>query len=217
MAMGRHPQWSDLDLSDFMKDAALLVIDPSNGVLHKDGAQSGDGLWRRARAENGSLEKILRLVPFALRRHFPVAWLRSEYLLQHSPASALRTAPCDDWYQNRRWTPDQKAWEGALIDEISAVREEGDLDSVYTSFGNVFLGSPLLATLNTWRTRTLIICGYHMDHCVEQAARTARDFGFIPLVVGDCSGASDPADEESTLKRVDANWAPVIQLADIVD
>ena len=52
MAIGRHPQWSDLDLSDFVKDAALLVIDPSNGVLHKDGAQSGDGLWRSARAEN---------------------------------------------------------------------------------------------------------------------------------------------------------------------
>lgn len=217
MAIGRHPQWSDLDLSDFMKDAALLVIDPTNGVLHKDGAQCGDGLWRRAGAANGSLGRILRLVQFARSRNFPVAWLRYEYLRQHYPATALDTAQYDYWYQNRRWTPDQKAWEGALLDEIAAARQEGDLDSVYTSFGNVFLGSPLLGALNTWRARTLVICGYHMDHCVEQAARSARDFGFIPLVVGDCSGASDPADEESTLKRIDANWAPVVQLADIVD
>src|SRR6185312_14911905 len=65
MMTGRHPQWRDLDLSIFLNEAAVLVIDPTNSVLHGEGAQAGDGLWRRARAEGGSLEKILQLVALA--------------------------------------------------------------------------------------------------------------------------------------------------------
>ena len=215
MMTGRHPQWRDLDLSIFLNEAAVLVIDPTNSVLHGEGAQAGDGLWRRARAEGGSLEKILQLVALARTHDMPVAFLRYEYLRQHYPATALDSVQYEYWYQNRLWTPEQKIWEGALVDEIAAVKQDGDLDSVYTSFGNVFLGSPLLATLNAWKARTLLICGYHLDHCVEQAARTARDFGLMPFVVGDCCAASDQTDEEATLKRVDANWAPAISLYDV--
>ena len=215
MTTGRHPQWRDLDISGLLNDAALLVIDPTNGVLHGDGAQAGDGLWRRARAEGGSLEKIIQLVALARLRGMPVAWLRYEYLRQHYPATALDAAQYQYWYQNRHWTQEQKAWQGALVDEVAAIKQDGDLDSVYTSFGNVFLGSSLLAALNAWKTRSLLICGYHLDHCIEQAARTARDFGLMPFVVGDCCAASEPADEEPTLKRVDANWAPAISLHDV--
>lgn len=216
MALGNHPQWGELELSEFLNGSALLVIDPTNGVLHRDGAQSADGLWQRARREGGSLNGILRLVAFARSRNIPVAWLRYEYMRQHFPATPLDAAQYAYWYQNRRWTPEQKAWERSAVEEIATIKQDGDLDSVYTSFGNVFIGSPLLPTLNTWGARTLLICGYHLDHCVEQAARSARDFGLMPFVVGDCCGASEESDEAPTLARIDANWAPAISVKDVI-
>ncbi|HEY8595394.1 MAG TPA: isochorismatase family cysteine hydrolase [Devosiaceae bacterium] len=216
MAIGRHPQWADLNLQDLLQNSALVVVDATNGVLHPDGAQSADGLWQRARSRGGALEAIASLVGLARKRAMPVAWLRYEYLRQHYPATILDRAQQDYWYGNRTWTGGQKVWEGALVDELAVLRTSEDLDAVYTSFGNVFLGSPLLPSLAAWNVRTILICGFHLDHCVEQAARTARDFSLVPVVVGDASAASDPADEQPTLKRIDANWAPVIEARELL-
>lgn len=215
MSIGRHPQWAELDVQDLLQNSALVVVDATNGVLHPNGAQSADGLWQRARRRRGAIELIVSLVSMARQREMPVAWLRYEYLRRHYPATVLDRAQQDYWYGNRTWTGGQKAWEGALIDELAALRADDDLDAVYTSFGNVFLGSPLLPTLNAWNVRTIVVCGFHLDHCVEQAARTARDFSLIPIVVADASAASDPGDEEPTLKRIDANWAPVVTASEL--
>lgn len=216
MAVGRHPQWNELSLSGLLGlGAALVVIDPTNAVLHQEGAQSGDGLWQRARASGGSLEGILHLVRVARAHRLPVGWLRYEYLRQQYPATPLEEAQRRYWYANRMWTEEKKGWEGDLVDELRVELREGDLDAAYTSFGNVFHGSPLLPALNSWGARTLLIAGYHLDQCVEQAARTARDFGFVPIVVGDASGAVDPEDEEPTLRRIDSYWAPVVSYRDL--
>lgn len=215
MSIGRHPQWEDVDIQGVMSNSALVVVDATNGVLHPNGAQSADGLWKRARRPGGAIDAISSLVRMARLRNMPVAWLRYEYLRRHYPATVLDRAQQDYWYGNQTWTHEQEIWEGTLIDEFANLRTKHDLDAVYTSFGNVFLGSPLLPTLNAWKVNTIVLCGFHLDHCVEQAARTARDFSFIPVVVADASAASDPADEEPTLRRIDSNWAPVVTVSDL--
>jgi nicotinamidase-related amidase len=58
--------------------------------------------------------------------------------------------------------------------------------------------------------RTLLLSGYHTEWCIESAARSARDLGYMPVVVGDACAAETPEVHVATLERLNAIFAPVI-------
>lgn len=220
MISGLHPQWASLDFDALLSlPAALLIVDATNSVLSKDGAQQADRLWERSRRPGGTLENTARLVEAARAGGVRVGWFRYEYLRDHYPATPMDDAQYRYWRGGRNWTDEQKGWDSALVPELAAIQRAGDFEILYKSFGNIFLGTPLQQMLNAWGVRTLLLAGYHLDECVEQAARTARDLGFMPLVAADCCCCAHEGDETSTLKRIDSHWAPVIstdQIATIV-
>jgi nicotinamidase-related amidase len=80
----------------------------------------------------------------------------------------------------------------------------------------VFLGTMLPNYLTTWGIRTLLISGYHLDWCIEQAARTARDLGYMPIVVGDACGCGRVIDEAPTLERLNTFFAPVLSTDQVI-
>ena len=54
-------------------------------------------------------------------------------------------------------------------------------------------------------------CGtYVRTVCIESAARSARDLGYMPLVVGDACAAETPEVHVATLQRLNAIFAPVV-------
>jgi nicotinamidase-related amidase len=213
-----HPQWAALDVTGLLRmPTALVVIDPTNSVLAEAGAQAADGIGARGRVPGGSLHNLMRLVPAARRAGTRVAWLRYEYLRDHYPATPMDQAQYRHRFGKRRWSTAEKAWDAALVDELAALLAADDVDIVYRSFGNVFLGTPLQQILGAWGVRTLLLTGYHLDECVEQAARTARDLSFMPIVVGDAAACADEGDERTTLKRIDSRWAPVLSTDRILD
>jgi hypothetical protein len=78
------------------------------------------------------------------------------------------------------------------------------------SLGNVFLGTMLPSYLNAWGARTVLLSGFHLDWCIEQAARSARDLGYNPIVIGDASGCGRQQDDYPTLERINTFFAPVL-------
>jgi nicotinamidase-related amidase len=108
------------------------------------------------------------------------------------------------------WTDEQKQWDWQPVDEIKGLMRPGEPEIYYTSLGNVFLGTMLPAYLNMWGVRTVVLSGYHLDWCIEQAARTCRDMGYMPIVVGDACGCGVEADEAPTLERLERFFAPVV-------
>ncbi len=54
-----------------------------------------------------------------------------------------------------------------------------------------------------------MLSGYHTDWCVEMAARTSRDLGFNPIVVGDACGTTQPLHDQ-TLAQINDCYAPVV-------
>lgn len=217
MDQNQHPQWDELDFNKLLAlPSALLIIDATNSVLSRDGAQTDTGLWQRGRRPGGPIENTQRLVTAARASGLPVIWFRYEYLRDHYPATPMDKVQYRYWYANRTYTAEQKQWESTLVEEMLAVQAPEDIELVYRSFGNIFLGTPLPQILTTLGIRTLLIAGYHLDECVEQAARTARDFGFMPLVVGDCCMCVEAEDEPPTLKRIESHWAPVVTTGEIV-
>jgi nicotinamidase-related amidase len=61
-----------------------------------------------------------------------------------------------------------------------------------------------------WGIRTVLLSGYHLDWCIEQAARTCRDMGYMPIIIGDACGGGVEAEEAPTLERLERCFAPVV-------
>lgn len=204
-----HDQWKSLDFAELMQGAAFINMDLQNSILHPEGVLSHEGIWRGARDVGGCLHNTLRLAAMCRETKMPFVWLRYDrFIGEKEPSNALDRAQYHYWNKDYVGDKARKAWEADLVDEVKDIMRPGDLTLVYPAW-SIFVGTPLLRWLAQWGTRTLIISGYHTDWCVEMATRSARDLGFVPIVVSDACGTTHPLHEQ-TLDQINDCYAPVI-------
>ncbi|MGE0714277.1 MAG: cysteine hydrolase family protein [Alphaproteobacteria bacterium] len=207
-----HPQWAKADLAEALAHPTLLlVIGQSNSILTQQGAQAHERLWERTRRPGGTLPNTLKLVAAAREAGRRVAWTRYEIFRQSYPQTLVDKAQYDFWVADKQaWSEAEVARDAETVADIQAVQRPEDATIFYSSLGNVFLGTMLTQHLAAWGVRTILLAGYHLDWCIEQAARTARDMGFNPIVVGDATACGRESDEAPTLERIDTFFAPVV-------
>jgi nicotinamidase-related amidase len=208
----RHAQWQQLDLAEILTlPTAYLAIGYSNSLLSPKGALVHERLWERGRMPGGALHNTVKLVQAARDHGVRMVWTKYPLFRQEYPQTAMDKVQYDYWASHYPgWTEEQKQWDWKPVEEIAALIRPGDPEIFYTSHGNVFLGTMLPAYLNMWGTRTVILSGYHLDWCLEQAARTCRDMGYMPIIIGDACGCGVEADEAPTLERLERFFAPVV-------
>lgn len=213
-----HTQWQALDLGQVLAyPAAFIPIGQANSLLSPDGSQHYEGLWDRCRRKGGVLEKTIRLAEVCRSADIKIVWFRYEIFRKHYPQTPMDTVQYRHWEESKPpLTDEQKIWDADLIPEIKALMRPDDVDMLYTSLTNVFLGTPLPTQLTAWGVRTVILCGYHLDWCVESAARTARDLGYMPIVVGDACASGREDDEAPALDRINRFFAPVLSAEDTI-
>jgi nicotinamidase-related amidase len=213
-----HPQWSELDLFGlFRQPFVYLAIGYSNSILAEFGAQAGERLWERARTPGGALDATKAVVSAVRATRRPVVWTRYEIFRDRQPQTETDRA------QYTYWLRDKQGWGHAEIErdwqptvEIKTLMQPEDLVIHYWSHGNVFLGTMLPSFLNAWGVRTVLVSGFHLDWCIEQVARTCRDLGYNPIVIGDACGCGQQEDDIPTLRRINTFFAPVISSARVV-
>jgi nicotinamidase-related amidase len=207
-----HDQWQALDLAETLAlPSLLLVIGQSKSIMTSTGAQARERIWERARRENGSLPNTLKLVSAVRDAGHRVAWTSYEVFRQNYPQTLVDKAQYDYWVRDKLdWSEADKARDADLIDEVKAVQRPEDTILFYSSLGNPFVGTMLPHHLAAWGIRTILLAGYHLDWCIEQAARSARDLGYNPIVVGDATAAGREIDEAPTLERINTFFAPVL-------
>jgi len=215
----RHPQWESLDISKLVAlPTAFIPIGQANSLLSPDGAQKDERLWDRCRRKGGVLDNTLRLARASREAGFKMIWFRYEIFRKHYPATPLDEAQYRHWEESKPPLSDtQKKWDAKLIDEVQQLIRPEDPDMLYTSLTNIFLGTPLQGQLSMWGVKTVLLCGYHLDWCVESAARTARDLGFMPIVIGDASACGREEDEAPTLDRINRFFAPVVSTGEMLE
>jgi nicotinamidase-related amidase len=215
----RHPQWKNLDLANLLTSpTAFIPIGQANSLLSPDGAQKDERLWERCRRKGGVLDNTLRLAKAAREVGCKMVWFRYEIFRKRYPATAIDEAQYRYWEESKPPLSDaQKKWDAELIDEVKRLMLPEDPDILYMSLTNIFLGTPLQAQLSMWGVKTVLLCGYHLDWCVESAARTARDLGFMPIVIGDASACGREEDEAPTLERIDRFFAPVVSTGEMLE
>jgi nicotinamidase-related amidase len=204
-----HAQWKTLDFEQLVKEAAFINMDSQNSILHPEGVLSHEGIWRGAREHGGSLHNTLRLATECQRAKMPFVWFRYDrFVGEKEPGNAMDRAQYHHWNKDYVGDNARKMWEADLVDEVKNIMQPEDLTYVYPAW-SIFVGTPLLRWLGQWGSRTLIFSGYHTDWCVEMATRSARDLGFMPVVIGDACGTTHPLHEQ-TLQQINDCYAPVI-------
>ncbi|MDJ1370743.1 cysteine hydrolase [Gulosibacter molinativorax] len=210
-----HPQWQSLDLRAILKrPAAFMSVSQSNSLYKPGGVQYAEG-----HAYRGSLKATVRAAKAA--RQAPnftsFNWVGFTVFRSEYPQSLFDAAQYDSWTGAIDATPEQIAWDDALVDELAELVEPGDKQFNETALQTAFVGTDLPGTLARRKIEVVVITGIHLDWCVEGNARAARDHGLLPIVIGDATGTHDPADEAAAFRRINNFFAPVISSEQFVE
>ena len=126
------------------------------------------------------------------------------------PKSALDEVQYAAWTDGDDADAEQIAWDNELVPEFREIVEPGDNEFFEVAFQSAFIGTQLPLELTRKRIEVIVITGTHLDWCVEGNARAARDFGYVPIVIGDATGAETVEQEEAAFERINRYFAPVI-------
>ncbi len=205
-----HEQWEALDFSMLLsQDVVFVNTDSQNSILNPEGCLSHERIWVDADKQGGPLYNTLRLAKACRVVGMPFLWLRYDrFIGEVQPSNELDRVQYRFWNKDYEGDRARKDWEADLVPEVKNIMEPADITLVYPGW-SVFTGTPVQRWLAQWGTRTLLISGYHTDWCVEMATRHARELGFMPIVVGDACGSTQPLHDQ-TLEQINNCYSPVI-------
>ncbi|NCT91486.1 cysteine hydrolase [Cellulomonas sp. APG4] len=207
--------WRKLDLREVLsRPAAFLSVSQSNSLYRPGGAQ-----YHEAHAVRGSLEATVRSVQAARRAPNFVSfnWIGYSIFRDGYPQTDFDRAQYSSWTGHIDATPEQIAWDDALVDELRELVEPGDNELYERALQTAFVGTDLPLELARKRVEVVVITGIHLDWCIEGNARLARDHGLLPIVIGDATGAQHPSQEPATFERISNFFAPVITSEQFVE
>lgn len=208
-------QWKGLDLREILsRPAAFLSVSQSNSLYRPGGAQYAEG-----HAFRGSLPATVKAVKAARAAANFVSfnWIGFSVFRDSYPQSDFDRVQYHSWTGGLGATAEQIAWDNALVGELRELVEPDDNELYEKALQTAFTGTDLPLELARKNVRVLIITGIHTDWCVEGNARAARDHGFLPIVIGDATGAQRPDQEASAFERINNYFAPVISADTFVE
>lgn len=207
--------WAGLDLREILsRPAAFLSVSQSNSLYRPGGVQYAEG-----HAFRGSLPATVRSVRAARAAGNVVSfnWVGFSLFRDAYPASDFDRAQYDSWTGHLDATPEQVAWDDALVDDLRELVEPGDNELHEKALQTAFVGTDLPLELARKRVEVVILTGIHLDWCIEGNARAARDHGLLPIVIGDATGAQHPDQEPAAFERISNHFAPVISSETFVE
>ena len=180
-------QWENLDIAKILAEpAAFISISQCNSLYRPEGVQSGEKQWER-----GTLENTVKVANACREVGMKFFWIGYDVFREDYPMTALDKAQYGYWseaFKSKQMTDEQKEWDAELVDELKEISHPEDTEFFEYAHQSSFVGTPLKLMLERAGIKTLILCGIHLDWCIEGNARAARDEGYVPIVIGDaCS------------------------------
>jgi nicotinamidase-related amidase len=209
------PHWRDLNLREILsRPAAFVSISQSNSLYKPGGVQ-----YAERHDARGSLPATIKVVEAARRAPNFVSfnWVGYSVFRDSYPQSDFDAVQYAGWTGHLDPTPEQRAWDDALVDELRELVEPGDNELYEKALQTAFVGTDLPLELARKRVEVVVLTGIHLDWCVEGNARAARDHGLLPIVIGDATGAQRRDQEAAAFERINAFFAPVISSDSFVE
>jgi nicotinamidase-related amidase len=202
------PQWTKLDLAEILsRPAAFVSISQVKSLYEPWGVQGAEG--HRSR---GSLPATIKAVQAArsARNFRSFSWIGYEVFRQDYPQSDFDRVQYESWTGALVWPIEKQKADNELVDELQALVRPGDLQFNELALQSSFVGTQLPLELSRKRVETIVFTGIHLDWCIEGNARSARDHGYLPIVIGDACACQKAEDEAAAMRRINNFFAPVI-------
>ena len=178
---------------------ALVVIDPQNDFLHRDGwyARSGVDISHM----QASIEPTKRLVAAARARRVPVIWTR------HGFKSPRDGGP---FVEQRPFLRDgglrQGTWGYEVLAELEPKRDDWYVEKMRLS---AFFQTSLEIVLRSLNAETVLFAGVLTNQCVAATSKDASFRDFKPIVVPEATGTTLPHLHAPALEMMKVGWAEV--------
>ncbi|MDE0251259.1 MAG: cysteine hydrolase [Gammaproteobacteria bacterium] len=202
-------QWKNLDFAGILaQPAAFISISQCNSLYRPEGVQGGERQWER-----GTLENTVKVAKACRRANMKFFWIGYDVFREDYPMTILDEAQYGFWSQafgSGEMTDKQKKWDVDLVDELRELAHPEDEEFFEYAHQSSFVGTPLKLMLERAGIRTIVLCGIHLDWCIEGNARAARDEGFIPIVIGDACSCQDQKNDVATMERINNIVCPVL-------
>ncbi|MFK7816851.1 MAG: cysteine hydrolase, partial [Gammaproteobacteria bacterium] len=173
------------------------------------GAQGNEKQWER-----GTLENTIKVVHACREVSMKFFWIGYDVFREDYPMTELDRAQYGSWSDafnlEHKKTTEYKKWDAELVDELKEVSQPEDEEFFEYAHQSSFVGTPLKLMLKRAEIKTIILCGIHLDWCIEGNARAARDEGYMPIVIGDACSCQDQADDVATMERINRIVCPVL-------
>ena len=140
-------------------------------------------------------------------------WIGYDVFREDYPMTELDKAQYGYWseaFKSKQMTDEQKKWDAELVDELKEISHTEDTEFFEYAHQSSFVGTPLKLMLERAGIKTLILCGIHLDWCIEGNARAARDEGYVPIVIGDACSCQNPENDVATMERINNIVCPVL-------
>ena len=202
-------QWNSLDFASILtQPAAFISISQCNSLYKPEGAQGDEKQWER-----GTLENTIKVAKACRKANMSFFWIGYDVFREDYPMTDLDRAQYGSWstiFNTKSRSADYKKWDGELVDELKAIAEPHDAEFFEYAHQSSFVGTPLKLMLERAGIKTLVLCGIHLDWCIEGNARAARDEGYMPIVIGDACSCQNQDDDIPTMKRINRIVCPVL-------
>jgi ureidoacrylate peracid hydrolase len=213
--IGERPLWELIDWKPLFCStrAALLVVDPQNDILTKEGNMSYYGVWKRAPQ---SISAIKRSVAAARHAGVPIFWIKYFKRAdgQDLVPGVLSTARSLELKKKIPGILTPGSWDVEIVDELKSLMESTDY-FIDKSASSSFEGTDLEKTLRLLGVRDILVCGYLTDFCVANTARSAYDKGYGTIIIGDACDTRDRGFHEQTLDQHRWYFGPVIDSVEL--
>ncbi len=160
------------------------------------------------------------------------AGVEETLLRVHELLSVAREAGIPVFHTNVRYTPGMGDG-GVFVRKVEALRVfEGDSplgafapglaplagEPVITKqYPSAFFGTSLASSLTSRGVDTVLIAGVTTSGCVRATTLDAMQHGFVPVVVREAVGDRDRRPHEANLFDLDAKYADIVALGEVVD
>lgn len=209
-------QWHSLNFENILaQPAAFISISQCNSLYKPEGAQGGEKQWER-----GTLENTIKVARACRKANMKFFWIGYDVFRDDYPMTDLDRAQYGTWnktFDSDNRSEEYKKWDGELVDELKEIAEPQDAEFFEYAHQSSFVGTPLKLMLERAGIKTLILCGIHLDWCIEGNARAARDEGYMPIVIGDACSCQNQEDDLPTMNRINKIVCPVISAEQAVN
>lgn len=202
-------QWKNLDfVSILAQPAAFVSISQCNSLYKPEGVQGGEKQWER-----GTLENTVKVAKACREANMKFFWIGYDVFREDYPKTVLDEAQYGFWsnsFNSSAMSEEQKKWDVDLVDELKEIALQKDEEFFEYAHQSSFVGTPLKLMLERAGIKVIVLCGIHLDWCIEGNARAARDEGYIPIVIGDACSCQNQKNDVSTMERINNIVCPVV-------